>query len=301
MKAPTILVSLAFAVTLLHAEEPPAGMAEKIAAALPDKPFATPAKPRKLLIFSVTNGFHHASIPTGQLAFTELGKKTGAFETVVSNDLANFETDKLKDFDAVCFLSTTGEVFSPGKDQTKSMSPEALKEAGARADRLKANLMAFIKEGKGFVGIHSATDSCYQWPDYGQMINGYFDGHPWGAGTEVSIRVEPGQEKHPLVAMFEGKNVDFKEEIYQLKDPYDSKKVDMLLRLDTEKTKIDIGGVKRADKDFGVAWARSWGKGRVFYCSLGHNHEIYSNPIILKHYLAGLQWAIGDFKVDVKH
>ena len=301
MKAPTILVSLAFAVTLLHAEEPPAGMAEKIAAALPDKPFATPAKPRKLLIFSVTNGFHHASIPTGQLAFTELGKKTGAFETVVSNDLANFETDKLKDFDAVCFLSTTGEVFSPGKDQTKSMSPEALKEAEARADRLKANLMAFIKEGKGFVGIHSATDSCYQWPDYGQMINGYFDGHPWGAGTEVSIRVEPGQEKHPLVAMFEGKNVDFKEEIYQLKDPYDSKKVDMLLRLDTEKTKIDIGGVKRADKDFGVAWARTWGKGRVFYCSLGHNHEIYSNPIILKHYLAGLQWAIGDFKVDVKH
>ena len=301
MKAPTILVSLAFAVTLLHAEEPPAGMAEKIAAALPDKPFAKPAKPRKLLIFSVTNGFHHASIPTGQLAFTELGKKTGAFETVVSNDLANFETDKLKDFDAVCFLSTTGEVFSPGKDQTKSMSPEALKEAEARADRLKANLMAFIKEGKGFVGIHSATDSCYQWPDYGQMINGYFDGHPWGAGTEVSIRVEPGQEKHPLVAMFEGKNVDFKEEIYQLKDPYDSKKVDMLLRLDTEKTKIDIGGVKRADKDFGVAWARTWGKGRVFYCSLGHNHEIYSNPIILKHYLAGLQWAIGDFKVDVKH
>ena len=301
MKAPTILVSLAFAVTLLHAEEPPAGMAEKIAAALPDKPFATPAKPRKLLIFSVTNGFHHASIPTGQLAFTDLGKKTGAFETVVSNDLANFETDKLKDFDAVCFLSTTGEVFSPGKDQTKSMSPEALKEAEARADRLKANLMAFIKEGKGFVGIHSATDSCYQWPDYGQMINGYFDGHPWGAGTEVSIRVEPGQEKHPLVAMFEGKNVDFKEEIYQLKDPYDSKKVDMLLRLDTEKTKIDIGGVKRADKDFGVAWARTWGKGRVFYCSLGHNHEIYSNPIVLKHYLAGLQWAIGDFKVDVKH
>ncbi|MEI7928583.1 MAG: ThuA domain-containing protein, partial [Verrucomicrobiales bacterium] len=59
--------------------------------------------------------------------------------------------------------------------------------------------------------------------------------------------------------------------------------------------------VKRADKDFGVAWARTWGKGRVFYCSLGHNHEIYSNPTVLKHYLAGLQWAIGDFKVDVKH
>lgn len=301
MKAPSVLLSLLFASTLLHAEGPPAGAAEKIAAALPDKPYAKPAKPRKLLIFSVTNGFHHASIATGQLAFTELGKKTGAFETVVSDDLSNFEADKLKAFDAVCFLSTTGEVFSPSKDQAKTMSPEQIKEAETKAEQLKANLMAFIKEGKGFVGIHSATDSCYKWPDYGQMINGYFDGHPWGAGTDVSIRVEPGQEKNPLVAMFEGKNVEFKEEIYQLKDPYDSKKVDMLLRLDTDKTKIDIPGVKRTDKDFGVAWARNWGKGRVFYCSLGHNHDIYSNPIVLKHYLAGLQWAIGDFKVDVKH
>lgn len=301
MKAPSVLLSLLFASTLLHAEEPPAGAAEKIAAALPEKAYAKPAKARKLLVFSVTNGFHHASIATGQLAFTELGKKTGAFEAVVSNDLANFEADKLKDFDAVCFLSTTGEVFSPSKDQAKTMTPEQLKEAEVKAELLKANLMAFIKAGKGFVGIHSATDCCYKWAEYGQMINGYFDGHPWGAGTDVSIRVEPGQEKNPLVAMFEGKNVDFKEEIYQLKDPYDSKKVDMLLRLDTEKTKIDIGGVKRTDKDFGVAWARNWGKGRVFYCSLGHNHDIYSHPIILKHYLAGLQWAIGDFKVDVKH
>lgn len=300
MKTPSVLLSLLFASTLLHAEEPPAGAAEKIAAALPDKAYAKPAKPRKLLVFSVTNGFHHASIATGQLAFTELGKKTGAFEAVVSNDLSNFEADKLKAFDAVCFLSTTGEVFSPSKDQAKTMTPEQLKEAEVKAMQLKANLMDFIKGGKGFVGIHSATDSCYQWPDYGQMINGYFDGHPWTAGTDVSIRVEPGQEKNPLVAMFEGRNVEFKEEIYQLKDPYDSKKVDMLLRLDTEKTKIDIPGVKRADKDFGVAWARNWGKGRVFYCSLGHNHDIYSHPVVLKHYLAGLQWAIGDFKVDVK-
>ena len=285
----------------MHAADVPAGIAEKIAAALPDKPYAKPAKPRKLLIFSVTNGFHHSSIATGQLAFTELGKKTGAFETVVSDDLANFEVDALKTFDAVCFLSTTGEVFSPSNEQKKSMTPDQIKEAETKADKLKANLMAFIKSGKGFVGIHSATDCCYEWPEYGQMINGYFDGHPWTSGTDVSIKVEPGQEKNPLVAMFDGKNVDFKEEIYQLKEPYNSKQVDMLLRLDPDKTKTDIPGVKRADKDFGVAWARNWGQGRVFYCSLGHNDEIYENATVLKHYLAGLQWAIGDFKVDVKH
>lgn len=301
MKSSSILLSLLFAASQLHAADVPAGIAEKIAAALPDKPYAKPAKPRKLLIFSVTNGFHHSSIATGQLAFTELGKKTGAFETVVSDDLANFEVDALKTFDAVCFLSTTGEVFSPSNEEKKSMTPDQIKEAETKADKLKANLMAFIKSGKGFVGIHSATDCCYEWPEYGQMINGYFDGHPWTSGTDVSIKVEPGQEKNPLVAMFDGKNVDFKEEIYQLKEPYDSKQVDMLLRLDPDKTKTDIPGVKRADKDFGVAWARNWGQGRVFYCSLGHNDEIYENATVLKHYLAGLQWAIGDFKVDVKH
>jgi uncharacterized protein len=301
MRPSSILLSLVFAASHLHAADVPTGVAEKIAAALPDKPYAKPAKPRKLLIFSVTNGFHHSSIATGQLAFTELGKKTGAYETVVSDDLANFEVDALKQFDAVCFLSTTGEVFSPSNDAKKSMTADQIKEAETKADQLKANLMAFIKSGKGFVGIHSATDCCYEWPEYGQMINGYFDGHPWTSGTDVSIKVEPGQEKNPLVAMFDGKNVDFKEEIYQLKDPYDSKKVDMLLRLDPDKTKTDVPGVKRADKDFGVAWARNWGKGRMFYCSLGHNDEIYENPTVLRHYLAGLQWAIGDFKVDVKH
>ena len=104
----------------------------------------------------------------------------------------------------------------------------------------------------------------------------------------VSVKVEPGQEKHPLVAMFGGQNVDFKEEIYQLKDPYDSKSVHMLLRLDTEKTDMTLKGIKRTDGDFGIAWARHWEKGRVFYCSLGHNHEMYWHPKVVRHYLAGI-------------
>jgi hypothetical protein len=74
----------------------------------------------------------------------------------------------------------------------------------------------------------------------------------------------------------------------------------MLLRLDTEKTDMTRPGIKRTDGDFGVAWARPWEKGRVFYCSLGHNHEMYWNPKVLSHYLAGIQWAIGDYKVEVQ-
>ena len=302
MKLLPALTTAMFAMGLsTHAEEqPPAGAAEKIAAVLPDKAFAKPAKPRKLLVFAKTNGFRHASIVTGKLALTELGKKTGAFTPTITEELDEFEVDKLKQYDAVLFLSTTMNVFSPKKEVFEKMSEEEKKTAAERETRLKENLMKFIKAGRGYIGIHAATDCCYEWEEYGRMVNGFFDGHPWTADTPVSIKVEPGQEKHPLVAMFEGQNVDFKEEIYQLKDPYNSKSVHMLLRLDTEKTDMTKGGIKRKDGDFGVAWARHWEKGRVFYCSLGHNHEIYWHPKVIRHYLAGIQWALGDYKVEVK-
>ena len=279
------LVCTAAAVLFVSAgpdmERAPAGAAEKIKEALPAEAYAKPSKERTILVFSKTGGFRHASIATGKLALTEMGEKTGAFKTVISDDLANFEPGKIDAFDAIVFLSTTGEPFK-----------------GPKEAELKKSLMDFIKGGKGFVGIHAATDTFYQWPEYGEMINGYFDGHPWRADTMVHIKVEPGKESHPLAAMFEGKPLEFKEEIYQLKDPYDSKKVDMLLRLDPEKSE-KVKGLKRKDNDYGVAWARNWGKGRMFYCSIGHNHAMYWNPKILRHYLAGIQWAIGDYEVEV--
>jgi len=281
-------------------EQAPPGASEKISAALPDKPYAKPEKPRKILVFSKTNGFRHASIPTGKMALEEMGKKSGAFDVVISDDLAEFEIDNLKKYDAVCFLSTTMDVFSPNKKDLAKLSEDEKEAAFKRDAELKENLMKFIKSGRGFIGIHAATDTCYEWSEYGKMINGYFDGHPWTADTMVSVKVEPGQENHPLVAMFEGKNEEFKEEIYQLKDPYDSKAVHMLLRLDTEKTDMTRKGIKRKDGDFGIAWARHWEKGRVFYSSLGHNHEMFWNPKVVRHYLAGIQWALGDFKVEIK-
>ena len=109
MKAiiPSILVgALALFVVAQNpaGEQAPPGALEKISAALPEKAYAKPKKARTLLVFSKTNGFRHASIATGKIAFTEMGKKSGAFETVISDDLANFEADALKKFDAVCFL-----------------------------------------------------------------------------------------------------------------------------------------------------------------------------------------------------
>lgn len=296
------LASAALALLLISAEsvradDAPAGAAEKIAAALPAEAYAKPAKPRKLLVFSKTNGYHHGSIATGKLAFTELGRKTGAFEAVVSDDLSNFEAGKIDQFDAIMFLSTTMDPFGPSEAEAKTMTDDQKKEALEKEEPLRKSLLAFIKSGKGFIGIHAATDTFYNWPEYGDMIGAYFDAHPWTSDKQVSIKVEPGQEKNPLVAMFDGKSVEFKEEIYQFKAPYDSSKLHMLLRLDPSKSDMNVQNIHRTDSDFGVAWAKHYEKGRVFYCSIGHNDDMYWNPTILRHYLAGIQWAIGDFKV----
>lgn len=297
-----IIAAVAASLVAMHPdqEQPPPGANEKIAQAIPDKPYAKPEKPRRLLVFSRTNGFRHASIATGKVALTELGKRTGAYETVVSEDPAEFEVDRLRRYDAVCFLSTTMNAFAPRKEQWEKMTGAERDKARETELRRKENLMKFVRSGRGFVGIHAATDTFYEWPEYGKMINGFFDGHPWTADTPVSIRVEAGRESHPLVAMFEGRNLEFKEEIYQFKEPYDSGAVTMLLRLDTERTNMKLGGIKRTDGDFGVAWAREWDGGRVFYCSIGHNHDMYWHPLVLRHYLAGIQWAFGDLAAEVK-
>jgi type 1 glutamine amidotransferase len=279
-------------------KNPPPDASDKILAAIPEKPLAEPSEKRRILVFAVTNGFRHQSIATGQLMMRLIGEKTGAFEAVVSDDLENFEADALATFDAVCFLNTTGSVFMPHKKELEKMDDDARTAAKEREERLQKNLMAFIRGGGGFVGIHAATDTYYDWQEYGKMINGYFDGHPWNANTAVSLKVEPGQEEHPLAAMFHGKNLDITEEIYQLKDPYESRQVRMLLRLDTERSPMDLKGIKRKDGDFGVSWARMWGDGRVFYSALGHNHEIYWHPEIVLHFMAGIQWALGDLEAD---
>ena len=290
-----VLVS-SLALPALHAEKPE-DQAIKITSALQEVKASKPKQKRKLLVFCVTRGFRHASISTGQIAMKLMGEKTGAFEAVISDDLANFEPEKIKEFDAICFLNTTMEVFSPPKGAMKKMSDEEKKAAVVKEERLKKSLMEFIKSGGGFVGIHSATDTFYKWKEYGDMIGGYFNGHPWNAGTQVSIKVEDGQEHHACCAHLEGKNLNFKEEIYQFKAPYDPNKLHILLRLDPEQTDISRG--KRADKDYGVSWVKNHGKGRVFYCSLGHNHHIYSNAKVLQHYLKGIQWALGDIEVEV--
>jgi type 1 glutamine amidotransferase len=265
---------------------------EKIKAALPEKAVAKPKQARKVLIFSKTNGFRHSSIPVGTLAVMLLGEKTGAFTAVHSEDDATFEPDKLKEFDLVIMLNTTGELFlPPGKERPKDEAEK--KKMVEREERLKQSLVDFVKGGKGLAGTHSATDTYHNWGEYNKMMGGTFAGHPW----HQMVPVKNLAAKHPLNEMFADEGFQINDEIYQFRNdtanPADRK---MLLSLDTEK--MDVSKGARKDKFYPVSWISKYGNGRTFYCSLGHREEIYWNPMILKHYLAGFQYALGDLEAD---
>ncbi len=142
--APLVVAGLAVLIAAAPKQEvPPAGAEKKIAEALPTEAYAKPQKARKVLVFSRTAGFRHKSIATGKVALAEMGKKTGAFEAIISDDFENFEPGKIDQFDAILFLSTTQNAFKGAKDEKL----------------FQDSLMKFVKGGKGFIGIHAATDT----------------------------------------------------------------------------------------------------------------------------------------------
>ena len=164
-----------------------------IGAALPDIALAVPDSPRKILIFSATAGFRHASIATGKVALDRMGIKTGAYQALISDDPDNFEIDVLNTFDAVVLLSPTLDFFMPPNKLREDFSDAQWSWLHARHERLIANLVQFVHAGGGLVGIHAATDSCYEDKDYGDMIGGYFWGHPWSWRHNVTIMIEDSE------------------------------------------------------------------------------------------------------------
>ncbi|MBB6430410.1 ThuA domain-containing protein [Algisphaera agarilytica] len=281
----------------------PADHAKNIDGAMPTEAIVAPLQPRKILVYSATAGFRHGSIPTGIYALTRMGETTGAFETVASNDPANFEPDALRQFDTVVLLNSSGNIFMPRdnhwvtiRDQFTDEQWNWLKQ---RNDRLVDNLIDYVEAGGGLVGIHAASDACYGHHEFGQAIGGQFWGHPWTANMNVTIVVE--DPEHAInKPVFDGID-DFriKEEIYQFSEKHYSRdRLRILLNLDPERSDEPKHAPKRTDGDFAVAWVQKVGDGRVFYTSLGHRHDIYWNPLLLKHYLAGIQFATGDLPAD---
>jgi type 1 glutamine amidotransferase len=251
----------------------PPDQIEKVTAALPEKPYVEPARPHKMLVFTLTKGFRHSSIPLAAKTMELMGKKTGVFTTVVSDDLEMLRPEKLAEFDLFCSDQNTGDLTSD--------------------EQLKQSLLDFVKNGKGWVGIHAATDvGGWKFPAYHEMIGGVFAGHPF---RRISVKID--DPASPLCVMFEGKGFEISDEIYTFKDPYSREKLHVLSSIDWENANITQKGT-RADNDYALSWIREYGKGRVFYCAFGHDDQIWWNPAILRHYLAGIQYAAGDLKAD---
>lgn len=291
MKHLFVGVSVALCITSSGAA-PSATEIAMIRAAAPDRPSAAPQKPRKVLVFSKFYGFNHTAVPYGKVAFEVIGSKTDAYTPMVSDDDAMFEPDNLSQFDAVVFNNTNNEIFLPEPSVYEKLSPEEKAKADARDARLKASLVDYLKRGGGLAVLHAGVASFRQWPEYGEIIGARFDNHPWVAGSTVTFRIE--EPEHPLARAFRGREFVVQDEIYQFKEPYSRDLVRVIVSLDTTKTNMNVRGVHRTDGDFPMTWVKPYGKGRVFYCSLGHQHDIFWNPVVLRHLLDGVQFVLGD-------
>ena len=248
-------------------------------------------KKRHLLVFSFTNGFRHGSIPVGVKSMTLLGQTTGAFEVTHTEDFSVFEPDSLARFDAVLMLNTTGKIFRPSKKDFEKLTAAEKAEVDKTEQRLKDSLASFVRSGKGLAGFHSATDTYKNWDIYNQMMGGAFAGHPWGSRSVVGVRIDDPQNR--LTRVFGARSFEIQDEIYQFRnDTCHRDHQRILLSLDPELTDVKRGN--RDNDDYPISWVRDFGKGRVFYSSLGHNDAIFWNEKILTFYLAGLQFALGD-------
>lgn len=227
------------------------------------------ARKGRLLYLTLSAGFKHASVPLSREIVKEIGDKSGAFETTVTEDVAPFTAQNLKNYDAVMFY-TTGEL--------------------PMTDEQKRDFIQYIRSGHGFVGVHSATDTFYLWKDYAALIGGYFNNHPWHQQVTIDV-VDPN---NPIVS-FLGRSFQINDEIYQIAD-FRAETSQVLLQLDPNSVDLKKAGVHRRYYGWPLAWTRQDGKGRVFYSALGHEDDVWKDSRFQTLLLNGIKWAMGGLK-----
>jgi type 1 glutamine amidotransferase/HEAT repeat protein len=249
---------------------------------------AKPSKARRVLVFWRCEGFVHGSaIERANKAFEIAAAKTKAFSVDFSRDYEALRPENLAKYDAVVLNNTTG-LKTHGQDGNPFLEPA---------------LLDFVRSGKGLTVIHAGADNFNQAVQAAEMVGGRFWGHPWGSGGTWAFKLdEPG---HPLNAAFGGKNFKFSDEIYQQSSPaYNRAKLRVLVSLDlSDEETAKQGGKRRGEvmpfqEEYAVSWVRPYGKGRVFYTSFGHDQRAFLDKAILTHIFDGLQYTLGDLKVD---
>jgi len=227
-------------------------------AALPTTPAPLPVDaPVRVLMLTATAGFRHESIPAARAAVSSLATQSGAFTVTATEDLRELTASRLASTDVLMFALTTGELAFDADQKTA--------------------ISSFVAGGGGFIGIHSAADTLYQWPEYGQLVGTYFKEHPWTQTASVIVE----DSGHPAVA---GAETPFRilEEFYTFqRNPRGS--VHVLLSLD--------GRSVGADGDFPLAWTQTIGRGRSYYNALGHFDATWNDPWFRRQLTAAIQWT----------
>jgi type 1 glutamine amidotransferase/sugar phosphate isomerase/epimerase len=257
-----------------------ADMRAKIDAATPRKALVTPRKPRKMLVTDVQMYTGHATIPHGNYLLELMGKYTSAFEPTFSNDPELLKYPKIKEFDAVFLNNICGMVYN---------DPE-----------VRAGILRYVQEGGGIGGNHAVTFANNNWPEFADMMGG------WAGAHHVEKQVikvdDPGS---PITKSFGSESFEHTDEFYQFPPyaPYSREKQHVLLSIDVEKSDRATGNrmcplCTRPDQDYGLAWIKTYGKGRTYFTALGHTDVFYTDQRFTSHVLAAIQYILGDLDAD---
>lgn len=220
----------------------------------------------KLLVFSKTKGFRHDSIEVGVEAVKKLGTENG-FVVDATEDAGQFTVDVLKNYKVVMFLNTTGDVLD---DQQQKVFEE------------------YIRIGNGYVGVHSASDTEYDWPFYGQLVGAYFKSHP----NIQKAKLQVVDKTHPATAHLS--------DVWERTDEWYNfrmapTEVSVLLKID----EMSYEGGQNGD-NHPMCWYHQIDAGRAFYTALGHTKESYADPLFQKHLLGGIVYASGVLEKPTK-
>lgn len=283
--------------TLAAAEDIPQDRARQIYDTAPSKARLIPQKPRRVLVWNTPAHLMEKDphkgycIPYGTAALEALGRKTGAFEPVVSADLALFLPENIRQFDAIVMNNSSGPWITP---TDADMARDAFRKHGsdkaAVEQVLRKTFLEYVSDGGGVVSLHFAIAANAHWPEFKQLFGARFTGHPWN--EEIGVTVE--EPAHPLVAAFGGKDFRIADEIYEYGAPYDRSQLRVLLSLDPASSNMGVKWISRKDNDFALAWVKTFGQGRVFNTSFGHRTEVFWDPRVLQFYLDAIQFATGD-------
>lgn len=267
---------------------------QKIEKIAPDNPAVQPKKERKILVFDKFTGFNHWVIPHATAVIRVLGEKSGAYKTDVTKDLSVFDPKILKNYDAVvlnnnCSVGPRRNQILDMLDEDKSLTEE---QKIKKAAELENNLVNYVKKGGGLMVVHGAIVMQNNSEAVSEMIGGSFDYHP----PQQEITLELAEPDHPLLKAFEGKPLVHVDEPYLFKNAYAQKNFRPMLYMDTEKLTNKPKPIDEKIKF--VSWIKSYGKGHVFYVSPSHNAQSYEDARMLKYYLNGAQYVLGDLECD---